>query len=361
MLSPASELLLRNKHFFETGNWLIINATDGEIFSYFKQQVIGYHQFYHDYLSISSYAKGKHIYASYEALENKFDGVIVYWPKSKQHGLMLCQFAVTHLVDNGFLLIVGDNKGGVKSAGKLLDKSGIHTQKSDSARHCTLLAAQISTPVLNFDPSSQIHTYQLTNNAQPLSLQILPGAFSCDGIDPGSALLLADIDALLSDMSDHNKRSKQPLKILDFACGNGVIGLSVAQGLSPQMIARSVAYELTLSDVNAIALSCAQNNIRLNQFDAQQIKVVSSDGLQQVSEKFHLIVSNPPFHSGTKTDYSISEQFFRDAKQKLLPGGKLRIVANRFLKYPDQLESVFGNLKIITKNSKFSVYQCSNS
>ena len=95
MLSPPSELLLRNKHFFETGKWLIINAADGDIFSYFAQQVTGFHQFYHDYLAITSYAEGEHIYASYEALEQKFDGVIVYWPKSKQHGLMLCQFAVT--------------------------------------------------------------------------------------------------------------------------------------------------------------------------------------------------------------------------------------------------------------------------
>lgn len=361
MLSPPSELLLRNKHFFETGKWLIINAADGDIFSYFAQQVTGFHQFYHDYLAITSYAKGKHIYASYEALEQKFEGVIVYWPKSKQHGLMLCQFALTHLVNNGILLIVGDNKGGVKSAGKLLDKAGIRTQKSDSARHCTLLAAQISAPVPAFDPSSQIHTYQLTNKAQQLSLQNLPGAFSSDGLDPGSALLLADIDALLSDLSGRHNRSKQPIKILDFACGNGVIGLSVAQRLSPQVMSYPVAYEITLSDVNAIALNCAEGNIRLNQFDPQRIKVVSSDGLKQVSGKFHCIVSNPPFHSGTKTDYSVSEQFFRDAKQKLLPGGKLRIVANRFLKYPDQLESVFGNLKIMTKNSKFSVYQCSIS
>jgi len=357
MLSLPSELLLRNTHFFETGNWLIINATDGEIFNYFTKEAVGLHQHYHHYLTIKNHAKGKHIYSAYEEFERKFEGVIVYWPKSKQHGLMLCQFAVNQLVDKGTLLVVGDNKGGIKSAAKLLDIAGITTQKSDSARHCTLLAGEILQPNVSFNLNSYIHTYQVENNARLLSLQTLPGAFSSNELDPGTALLLDDIDSLTESFPTRKHSPDQFPKILDFACGNGVIGLSIAQRLAQ----REQACKVTLSDVNSMALQCAEANIRLNQFDAECIKIVSSDGLNQITDKFHFIVSNPPFHSGTKTDYSVSEQFFRSAKQKLLPGGKLRIVANRFLKYPDQLESVFGNLKIITKNSKFSVYQCSIS
>lgn len=357
MLSLPSELLLRNTHFFETGNWLIINATDSEIFHYFTKEVVGLHQYYHDYLTIKDHAKGKHIYSSYDEFDRKFDGVIVYWPKSKQHGLMLCQFAAQQLVDKGILLVVGDNKGGIKSAGKLLDIAGITTQKSDSARHCTLLAGEILQPSVNFNLNSYIHTYQIENNTGLLSLQTLPGAFSSDGLDPGTALLLEDIDSLFDTLPSRRNSPDQFPTILDFACGNGVIGLAIAQRLAQ----REQTCQITLSDVNSMALKCAEVNIRLNQFDARCINIVSSDGLNQIADKFHFIVSNPPFHSGTKTDYSISEQFFRHAKQKLLPGGKLRIVANRFLKYPDQLESVFGNLKIITKNSKFSVYQCSIS
>ena len=72
MLSLPSELLLRNTHFFETGNWLIINATDGEIFNYFTKEVVGLHQHYHDYLTIKNHAKGKHIYSAYEEFDRKF-------------------------------------------------------------------------------------------------------------------------------------------------------------------------------------------------------------------------------------------------------------------------------------------------
>lgn len=357
MLSAPSELLLRNQALFQSGKWLVINATDNDIFQYFGESVVGHHQYYERYLTLNANTKGKHFYSSYEKYEQRFDGVIIYWPKSKKHGLMLSEFATSQLTEKGILLIVGDNKGGIKSAGKLLDKGGIPTQKLDSARHCTLLSGGKSESANEFDLSSQINRYCITYESTQIQLQTLPGAFSSDGLDPGTELLLADLPMLFEPLLKAKKDATRKIHILDFACGNGVIGLALAKYFEQH----SVAYHLTLSDVNAIALQCAEESIVLNQLSKDNISVISSDGLNQITEKFDYIVSNPPFHSGTKTDYSISEQFFRHAKQKLLPSGKLRIVANRFLKYPDQLESVYGNLKIITKNSKFSVYQCSIS
>ena len=73
-------------------------------------------------------------------------------------------------------------------------------------------------------------------------------------------------------------------------------------------------------------------------------------------DKFDLIVSNPPFHTGIATDYTIAEAFLSNAKQHLTKVGKLSIVANSFLKYPPILEAQFGSFHTVYKNNKFAVY-----
>ncbi|MNP78368.1 Ribosomal RNA small subunit methyltransferase C [compost metagenome] len=43
---------------------------------------------------------------------------------------------------------------------------------------------------------------------------------------------------------------------------------------------------------------------------------------------------------------------------KHLPiGGRLRIVANAFLPYPDILDATFGSHEVLAQNGRFKVYQ----
>lgn len=355
MLSSESEVLLRNQQYFENGRWLIVNATDSEIFSYFPKSVVGLHQLYDGYLNIHSQARGFHHFGPTLSSDNSFDGAIIYWPKSKQHGVMLCHYVSTLLENEGHLLIVGDNKGGVKSAAKALNKIGLSMNKIDSARHCTLIGTLVedSDAIVHdkFNISKYVNTYSVKTDSHELSLETLPGGFSSDALDPGSALLLSTLDDLFN--NNNAKKSLPPIKVLDFACGNGAIGLSIA--------ASQAHTHVTLSDINALALTCAKSNVSRNNIDNNRVDIVTSNGLDEVTGQFDLIVSNPPFHSGTKTDYSITERFLIDAKKQLRPNGKLQIVANRFLKYPDQLEQVFGNFRVVAQTTKFNVYQSIHS
>ncbi len=348
MLSPESELLLRNKQYFESGKWLLANATDPEIFDYFSVAPFGFHQFFDSYINIHKRAKGEHSYSAFLNNDNQYDGIVIYWPKSKQHGIELCQHLASKLNNKGYLLIVGDNKGGVKSASKALEKVGFSLHKLDSARHCTLVGCQIDESHNLKGTKNKVNTYSINIHGEDLTLQNLPGTFSSDALDPGTELLLRNMNDLFE-----NRKSKSPCKVLDFACGNGAIGLSIAKQFPNTVI--------TMSDINSLALHCAEQNVTLNNIPTDRVNIVSSHILGSVTGKFDIIISNPPFHSGTKTDYSITEQFLREAKQQLAPKGKLRIVANRFLKYPDMLMDVFGNVKTLTKNSKFSIYECANS
>lgn len=338
MLSPESEVILRNEKLVNTGDWLLVNATDDEIFSRIGNTVVGFHQFYDRFLSAKKSAQGQHVFSAFYDDGNSFDGAIIYWPKSKQHGLMLCQHVATKIKAQGHLLIVGDNKSGIKSADKALSKIGFNFNKIDSARHCTLLGTQLIEPARSFNFTGWVNTYSFGE----LTFETLPGAFSADALDEGTQLLLQDIDELFNPLTSGNR-------VLDFACGNGVIATYIGKH-HPQL-------KLTLSDISSIAMLCAKKNLTSNNISEDKANIIASDGMAEIEGKFQVIVSNPPFHSGIKTDYSIAEQFIKDAKSHLTPGGRLRLVANRFLKYPDLLEAHFGNVKVVNQNSRFSVYE----
>jgi 16S rRNA (guanine1207-N2)-methyltransferase len=71
--------------------------------------------------------------------------------------------------------------------------------------------------------------------------------------------------------------------------------------------------------------------------------------------KFSLIVSNPPFHSGKPVDYQAAEAFIRQGRQALEPGGRLVIVANRFIRYDRLMESLFERVETLAADNHFHV------
>ncbi|MBE3672199.1 16S rRNA (guanine1207-N2)-methyltransferase [Pseudoalteromonas paragorgicola KMM 3548] len=107
------------------------------------------------------------------------------------------------------------------------------------------------------------------------------------------------------------------------------------------------------SDVSALATYATQQTLKLNNINGEALL---SDGLKSINGKFDLIISNPPFHTGIATDYTVAETFLANAKQHLTKLGKLNIVANSFLKYPPILETQFESYQTVFKNNKFAVY-----
>ncbi|MEC8208371.1 MAG: methyltransferase, partial [Pseudomonadota bacterium] len=161
----------------------------------------------------------------------------------------------------------------------------------------------------------------------------VPGVFNHGALDVGTAVLL------------NNAPSISKGKVLDFACGAGIIATYLGKK-QPEL-------EFVCSDVSALATYATEQTLALNNLKGQ---AVLSDGLSDINGKFDLIISNPPFHTGIATDYTIAEAFLSSAKQHLSKQGKLTIVANSFLKYPPILEAQFGQYSTDFKNTKFAVY-----
>lgn len=98
---------------------------------------------------------------------------------------------------------------------------------------------------------------------------------------------------------------------------------------------------MTAVDIDAFALCSTELTFAENQL-SEQLTTLAITDIQDISDQFDVVVSNPPFHQGIKTNYQASENLCKFAKQRLRPQGELWIVANRFLNYPSLIEAQFA-------------------
>ena len=135
------------------------------------------------------------------------------------------------------------------------------------------------------------------------------------------------------------------LNILDLGCGYGVIGLAAA---------RSGAASVDLVDANLLAVAAAQMNIE--HLGLANAHALASDVLSAVPDKkYDLILSNPPFHTGRDVDYQVARAFIEQSYQALESGGRLFIVANRFIRYEKIMEMYFQQVDQVVQSPRFHV------
>lgn len=325
MLSLESEVLERHLGLFENKSVLLFGDVRDRFAEVIATSAKGVAVF-------SSYFDYARQHASVEfglTCETTADLAVFYWTKNKQE----CQFQLLQWLSQADveqeLLIIGENRAGVRSVEKILEPFG-DIAKIDSARRCGLYHFSLQ-QVPNFDCKKFWKSYRLNE----LAIFALPAVFSSAELDSGSKLLLSTFD----------KADRLKGKVLDLGCGAGVIGASLKQ-LFPKI-------KLTMSDIHAMALESSKRTLAENQLEGE---VRASDVFSHINERFDLIVSNPPFHDGIDTAYQAVETLIAQAKNHLNKGGELRIVANAFLPYPDLLDNAFGSHQVLAKSTKFKVY-----
>lgn len=326
MLSIESEVLKRHFSFFEGRSILLFGYLQDNFADQLKQAK--------SVCRFSSYFDYAQRYQAVEfGLENTktAEFAVYFWTKNKQE----CQYQLfewlAHCKKGQQLLIVGENRSGVRSVEKMLSPFG-EIAKIDSARRCGLYHFELHTPPL-FEREKFWKSYRLPD----LNIFSLPAVFSAAELDEGTKLLLSTFE----------KMEKQNIKgkVLDLGCGAGVIGASLKQ--------RFPDIHLTMSDIHSMAIASSERTLLENQLSGQ---VIASDVFSHIHDRFDLIVSNPPFHDGRATNYQTVEALISQAKQHLSKGGELRLVANAFLPYPDLLDSVFGRHQVLAQSQKFKVY-----
>lgn len=337
MLSAPSQLLMRSADTFAQGKWLLVNPTDSQIAQQLNNPELKvFHQYFDIYQQSCAAGKSEqHTFAAAYPTDEKFDGAVIYMPKSKDQAKMLIANIAACLNDNASLLLVGENKGGVKSAAKILETISSQVNKVDSARHCALFAAQIDKPVKSFELTKWQSEIEISVGGLNYKLCSLPGVFNHGSLDLGTKILLDNLPEI--------KKGR----LLDFGCGAGAIGCYL--GL------KSRESEIVMSDVSALAVYCSKVSAKLNNLD---VTVVASNGLMDVQGKYSAVFTNPPFHTGIQTDYSVTENFIAQLKGYLSNSGSLTLVANKFLRYSELLEQRFGAVSELAQTTKFTLFQC---
>jgi len=300
VISLESEVLQRHLPFFNGKSILLAGGINDDFPQILQKhcQSVQIWSWYFDYAKTQSAV-------NFEVeFQPQADLIIYYWTKNKQEvNFQLMQLLAKSKIGQE-VLIIGENRCGVRSAEKLLEPYG-EIGKIDSARRCGLYS--------------------------------LPGVFSANELDSGTSLLLSTLTSPIQG------------KVLDIGCGAGVIG-SMIKKYHPKA-------DVTMTDIHAMAIQSARQTLAENQLEGN---VIASDVFSHIEGKFDLIISNPPFHDGIDTAYRAVKELIQQAKWHLTAGGELRIVANAFLPYPDLLAQHFGKFDVLAQTTKFKVYSVRN-
>lgn len=334
--SNPSQLLQRNEALFEGKNILVAGNIDDNYPLHLQSLANSSTFCFSDYNYFSALdsqlSESTRLFTDNYQGDKQFDLLLIFMPKAKQEAQYLLANLTPHLQQGASIILVGEKKCGIKSAGKLLKPYASHINMLDSARHCSLLYCELVNQVAVFNQQDWIKTY--TIKVHNISLQIcsLPGVFSHGELDKGTELLLQNLPKKL-----HGN-------LLDFGCGAGVIGCYI-QHCFPEL-------EIDMVDINAFALASARFSLIKNNLNAN---VFASNIFSNIDKKYNTLLSNPPFHSGKKTNYETAEIFISQSIQNLKPQGIFLIVANKFLRYEPLISERYNNLSTPQQNNKFKL------
>jgi 16S rRNA (guanine1207-N2)-methyltransferase len=162
------------------------------------------------------------------------------------------------------------------------------------------------------------------------------GVFSADGVDRGSALLVAHLPTEMKG------------RVADLGAGWGYLAQAV--------LALKGVKEVHLVEAEVDALDCARANVTdpraaFYWADATTVK------LPKVMEH---VVMNPPFHTGRDADPALGVGFIGAAARMLSPAGVLWLVANRHLPYDRSLTTLFREVQEIGGDAAFRVMRASH-
>ena len=168
--------------------------------------------------------------------------------------------------------------------------------------------------------------------------------FSRESLDIGTRFFVANLPVFESGTEGEQAGE---INIADLGCGNGIVGLLVAE--------RCPMANIDFFDESFMALDSARINFK-RAFPEKSARFIADDCMSSaVAGHYQLILCNPPFHHHNVVGDFIAQQMFRDAKKALRQGGELRVIGNRHLGYSSSLKRLFGNCLRVAVNDKFNV------
>lgn len=268
-----------------------------------------------------------------------WDAALVFLPKARERTRMVLAMVAGALPPGAPLWLVGAGRAGIESAADDLAEVAVPGGVEIGKRSRLLMSTTRAAPEVCLDDF--LATWTLPLPAGEITVCSFPGVFSHGRLDEGTALLLESVRELAG-------------PLLDVGCGAGVIGATYARAAGTGGEGTSEGSgpaAVTLVDADALAVEAARRTLSANGLAGT---VAPADVLPPEGT-FRSIVSNPPFHRGGGTDHGITERLVREAPARLLPGGSLTLVCNRFLPVPAQLDAAFGAHTVLAEDKRYRV------
>lgn len=256
-----------------------------------------------------------------------YAGAVVCLPRAKDAARALISRAMVEVVPGGPVAIDGQKTDGIDAVLRDCRAMGLEMTPPLSKAHGKIFVLRAGADLTGWE-------------AQPRLIeggfQTVPGVFSADGPDRGSALLAAALPA------------KLPSRIVDLGAGWGY--------LSRAILSREGVAELDLVEAERDALDCARANVpdpraRFHWADARGFRP---------ERPAHAVVMNPPFHTARDADPALGVAFLRAAAGMLVPDGTLWLVANRHLPYDRSLAMLFRQVEDIGGDAAFRLTRASH-
>lgn len=259
-----------------------------------------------------------------------FDHALVFLPRAKAQAHAMIHAAAARLKPGGALWIDGQKSDGVDSLLKALRKHAPIAEQHSKA-HGKIF--RIDPPAGDWLPPDWAAAPQQVQDG----FVTLPGVFSADGVDPGSALLAAHLPPRL------------PTRMVDLGAGWG--------WLAAQVLQRDGVEQLHLVEADHAALDCARRNladprVSFHWADARDFSL---------PEPVNGIIMNPPFHDGRTADPGLGAAFIATAARLLTGAGRLWMVANRHLPYESALAGHFRQVTEIGGDPRFKVIEATGA
>jgi 16S rRNA (guanine1207-N2)-methyltransferase len=169
-----------------------------------------------------------------------------------------------------------------------------------------------------------------------LSFVVDSGVFSSGRLDPGTALLIENLELRPTD------------RVLDLGCGWGAVGVAASRS-APRG-------EVVLVDVNRRATRLAEENLARNGATNASVRV--GHGFEPVGDAtFDVVVSNPPYRAGRELVLAL----LGGAPQHLTPDGRLLLVgkgSQGILYYQRWLDEHWApGVKVLDRRSGYRVLE----
>ena len=165
------------------------------------------------------------------------------------------------------------------------------------------------------------------------------GVFSKSKVDFGTDLMLNEF------LKKNRGLEVEKIKILDIGCGYGVVSV-VLKSFYPEI-------SITLSDVNERALELSEENLK--KYGINDYHIIKSDAFEKITEKFNVILSNPPIRAGKDIIFKI----YSEAYEHLNENGEFYCVIQTkhgAKSTQKKLMEIFGNCDTVTIDGGYRIF-----